>query len=408
MLISKYNTCHQMLPGNQDVLAVRNRLFQDFCNQGFPTPKVEFWHYTNLKTLLKSLPEDKEFSFDNLVPDCLVKDSYQLFVKQGKAYDTKITGINIDRFSQFLENGKAVENLASLGQHDAIGYVNGIFVQDGYVIHIPDNSCFLKPIELQSLYAGGQAHVRFSVRFGAKSKATFIERHRAMTTNNSFVSSISEIRVGAGAEVVWVMIQQQGKDDVHLGQLRIILEKEASLKLVVINAGGSLVRQEIFLDINGKDSGMMLRGINLLRNETHNDLSVVLHHNTIDTRSSQIIRNVVLDQANGVFQGMIRVARDAQRTDARMACNSLLVSNKGSFSVKPELEIFANDVQCGHGATISDIDHRHLYYLMARGIPECKARSLLIHAFIIEILSDLEDPQLIEAVENIFSLWLEK
>jgi Fe-S cluster assembly protein SufD len=116
----------------------------------------------------------------------------------------------------------------------------------------------------------------------------------------------------------------------------------------------------------------------------------------------------VFDRARGVFQGMIRVAPDAQKTDARMACNTLLMSDDAEFSVKPELEIFADDVQCGHGATVTDIDANHLYYLMARGIPANKARAMLVNAFVAEIVEELEDEAIVEALENVISTWLEK
>ncbi len=105
---------------------------------------------------------------------------------------------------------------------------------------------------------------------------------------------------------------------------------------------------------------------------------------------------------------MIRVAPDAQKTDAKMACNTLLMSDDAEFSVKPELEIFADDVQCGHGATVADIDANHLYYLMARGIPENKARAMLVNAFVAEIVEELEDEALVEALEGVISAWLEK
>jgi Fe-S cluster assembly protein SufD len=121
-----------------------------------------------------------------------------------------------------------------------------------------------------------------------------------------------------------------------------------------------------------------------------------------------VFRNVVFDRARGVFQGMIRVAPDAQKTDAKMSCNTLLMSDDAEFAAKPELEIFADDVQCGHGATVADIDGNHLYYLMARGIPKNKARAMLVNAFVAEIVEELEDEALVEALEGIISTWLEK
>ena len=122
-------------------------------------------------------------------------------------------------------------------------------------------------------------------------------------------------------------------------------------------------------------------------------------HLAPDTVSTETFRNVVTGKANGVFQGQIRVAKIAQKTDAKMACNTLLLSDEGGFSSKPELEIFADDVACGHGATVTDIEEDHLFYLMARGIDEKTARGLLVKAFVAEVIEELEDETVIEALE---------
>ena len=113
-----------------------------------------------------------------------------------------------------------------------------------------------------------------------------------------------------------------------------------------------------------------------------------------------MIRNVVTGKARGVFQGRINVHQHAQKTDAKMACNTLLLSDDGEFSTKPELEIFADDVQCGHGATVTEIDRNHLFYLMARGIDEKTARGLLVKAFVAEVIEELDDEPIVEALEG--------
>ncbi len=148
-----------------------------------------------------------------------------------------------------------------------------------------------------------------------------------------------------------------------------------------------------------------LRGVNLLAGDTHTDVTMVLDHAVPETTSTEIIRNVVTGRARGVFQGRINVAKYAQKTDAKMACNTLLLSDEGEFSTKPELEIFADDVQCGHGATVTEIDHNHLFYLMARGIDEKTARGLLVKAFVAEVIEDLEDEALVEALEAMLDDW---
>ena len=126
-----------------------------------------------------------------------------------------------------------------------------------------------------------------------------------------------------------------------------------------------------------------------------------------DTTSNEIFRNVIVGDGHGVFQGQINVAQIAQHTDARMACNSLLLSDQSEFSAKPELEIFADDVQCAHGATITDIDEDHLFYLMTRGIPQKQAREMLIKAFVEEVFEGLDVDQIGENLNSRIDLWLD-
>lgn len=395
-------------PGDGAVIGTRDRLLDDLKKAGLPTRRIESWHYTDLKSLLRQVPDVAPVAAVD--PIAALVDGSKLFpVLQGFA-DPRASadGVEVTVFKNKLTDGSAAAELTALGHDDAIGRINGSFVRDGFTISVPANTELEQALELQALHAGGQIHTRFPVSFGAASKATIIERHLAVTDGAALVSSISDIRLDEGAEVTWIIVQQQGAADTHLGQIRVKLGARAKLRLFVVNAGGKLVRQELRIDVEGEGAELTLRGVNLLGGESHTDVTLMLGHNVPHTNSTEIIRNVVFDRANGVFQGMIRVAPDAQKTDAKMACNTLLLSDDGGFSVKPELEIFADDVICGHGATVADIDSNHLFYLMARGVPENRARAMLVNAFVAEIVEELEDEKLVEALEGIISSWLER
>ncbi|MDC9808849.1 MULTISPECIES: Fe-S cluster assembly protein SufD [Rhizobium] len=407
-LIEAFN--HQIgdLPGNGGVTALRDRLLDDLKKAGLPTRRIEAWHYTDLKNLLRTVPPQAgDAGSEALEP--LVADSAVLTVIQGHSNQkATVDGLGVSAYSERLLDGSAADRLDALGSDDAVGRINGSFVRDGYVVDVPAGTELENPVEIQFVHAGGQAHTRLPVSFGAGVKATFIERHLAVSGDAALVSHVSDITVGEGTELTWIILQQQGGDDTHLGQIRVDLGADAKLRLFVINAGGKLVRQELHIKVTGEGADLTLRGINLLGAESHTDVTMVLGHDVPHTGSTEVIRNVVFDRAKGVFQGMIRVAPDAQKTDAKMACNTLLMSDDAEFSVKPELEIFADDVQCGHGATVTDIDANHLYYLMARGIPEKIARAMLVNAFVAEIVEELEDEALVEALEGVISAWLEK
>jgi Fe-S cluster assembly protein SufD len=407
-LIDAYNAQVGDLPGNGAVISARDRLLEDLKTNGLPNRRVEAWHYTDLKTLLRSVPAQVPAAVV-AAPEPLVEHAAVIATHQGLVDSrASVDGVVVGSFADMLREGTAAPGLSLLDGDDAIGKINGSFVRDGLVLEFPAGTTIDRPIEIQALHGAGQAHTRFPVSFGAGCKATVIERHLATTDGEALVSSVSDISLEDGADVTWIVLQQQGASDTHLGQMRVRVGSNVKLRLYVINAGGKLVRQELRIDVAGEGSDLQLRGVNLLGGDTHTDVTLVLGHNVPNTTSTEIFRNVVFDRARGIFQGMIKVALDAQKTDARMACNTLLMSDDAEFSSKPELEIFADDVQCGHGATVADIDSNHLYYLMARGIPRNKARAMLVRAFVAEIVEELEDEQLVEALEAIISTWLEK
>lgn len=407
-LIEAYNAQIGDLPGDGAVFAARDKLIDDLKKAGLPTRRVEAWHYTDLKALLRNVPAELTSAVATPAQP-MASNARVLSVLQGKA-DRNATAEDFDLtlFSESLADGTAAAGMAERDVDDVISRINGSFVRDGFVLAIPAGAVLDAPIELQAVQDGGQVHTRFPVTFGAGSKATIIERHVAVGEDPAFVSSISDLTLEDGAEITWIILQQQGLADTHLGQIRVELKENTKLKLFVINAGGKLVRQEIHLVVSGEGADLTLRGVNLLGGDTHTDVTMTLGHNVPNTTSTEIIRSVVFDRAKGVFQGQIRVAPDAQKTDAKMSCNTLLMSDEADFFVKPELEIFADDVQCGHGATVIDIDRNHLYYLMARGIPANRARAMLVNAFVAEIVEELEEQSLVETLEGVISVWLEK
>jgi len=405
-LIEAYRGVLSDLPGNGDVMSARDRMIGDLKRFGLPTRRVESWHYTDLKSLLKSVPVANEGSAK--AAPALIAASHVLTILNGVAQpSTKISGAQVTLLRDGLSDGTYAAKLVARGSDDAIGRINGVLVKDGLVVSVAADTAIEHPIEVQSVHGGGVSSNRIDAVFEAHTKATVIERHLAAADSAAaLVSSVGDIVLDEGAEITWIILQQQGTVDTHLGQINVALGANAKLRLFVINAGGKLVRQEIHVVTKGEGADLMLRGINLLGGESHTDVTLTLGHDVPNTTSTETIRSVVFDRAKGVFQGQIRVAPDAQKTDARMACNTLLLSDEAEFSVKPELEIFADDVQCAHGATVADIDKNHLYYLRARGIPENKARALLVQAFVAEIVEELEHEALVEALEGIIADWL--
>lgn len=402
-LVDAFGERLSLLPGDGAVMLRRDDAIEQIKN-GLPTRRVESWHYTDLRRLLVSVPAfDESAAAKAIAP--LLEGSSVLSIVNGvsAAVVPAIEGASFQRLGDKLTDGSLAPALVAYGSDDAIGALNTAFVADGYFVDIEAGAQIEKPIELQNVQAGGQSHVRLPVRVGAGAKATIVERQTG--DGAGLVSSVSQLLLGDDAEVLWLIVQEQPETATHLAQFKAELGKNAKLTLFVMNAGGKLVRQEVIVKASGEGADFKLRGVNLLAGDTHVDVTMVLDHTVPHTTSTEVVRNVVTGRAKGVFQGRINVHQIAQKTDAKMACNTLLLSDDGEFSTKPELEIFADDVACGHGATVTEIDRNHLFYLMARGIDEKSARGLLIRAFLAEVIEELEDESVVDPLEELLSNW---
>ncbi len=401
-LIEAFEERASDLPGNEAVIRQREDAIERL-KAGLPTRRVEAWHYTDLRRLFTKVPAYDPSLLAKPLP-ALLESSTVLPVLNGVAAEApKVAGVKVVRMEEKLVDGSFAQALTTGDPADVIGPLNAAFVADGWHLDIAEGAEIAAPIEIQNVQAGGQAHVRLPVKVGAGARATIVERQTG--SGDALVSSVSHLVVGEGAEIVWIILQEQPEGATHFGQFNAELGKNSKLTLFVMNAGGKLVRQEIRVDAKGEDAEFRLRGVNLLSGDSHTDVTLVLDHSAPCTTSTEVIRNVVTGRAHGVFQGQIRVDRQAQKTDAKMSCNTLLLSDDGEFSAKPELEIFADDVACGHGATVTEIDRNHLFYLMARGVPEKEARGLLVKAFVAEIIEELDDEAIVAALEARLDGW---
>ena len=390
------------LPGDPRVAEKREEAVE-ILRRGLPNRKVEAWHYTDLRRLLSSVPAF-DFSVDVQSRPALLPGSAILPVLNGIAAKAETPqSVSVATMTNELSDGSLAKLLGAVAPDDTVGAINSAFAADGFAVEIPAGAAVTQPIELQNIHAGSQVHARFAVRAGEGSKATIVERQTG--EGAALVSSVSHLDVGDGAEILWIIVQEQPEDATYLGQINVKIGKDAKLTLFLMNAGGKLIRQELRVVAEGEGSEFRLRGVNLLSGDTHCDVTMVLDHAAPDTVSTETIRNVVTGKAEGAFQGQIRVARPAQKTDAKMACNTLLLSDEAGFSAKPELEIFADDVACGHGATVTEIQPDHLFYLMARGIDEKTARGLLVKAFLAEVIEELEDEPAVEVLEAKLDAW---
>ncbi|MAS04873.1 MAG: Fe-S cluster assembly protein SufD [Ahrensia sp.] len=405
-LVDQFGAQFGSLPGNAEMVKLRDRAIQAIKENGLPTRRVEAWHYTDLRRLLATVPAIAPSGGAGEL-ERIIEGTARLVLRNGEVAATEpVEGVTVGSMSDALRADVSGVSVYDHGVHDATGLINSAFVTDGFVINVEGGATIAKPVELQTLHDGGQIHTRNSVTIGEGAKVTFFDRH-AGSDAEVLETAVTELKLRKGSEALWVTVQEAGDAATHLSQMNVTMEEDARLTLFIVNLSGKVVRQEINGDVLGEGADLTFRAVNLIGDKAHCDVTLSLGHLVPNTTSTETVRNVVTGKAQGVFQGQIRVDRIAQKTDAQMACNTLLLSDDAGFSTKPELEIFADDVVCAHGATVAEIDEDHLFYLMARGISEKSARGLLIKAFVAEIVEELDDDALIEALETRIDRWLE-
>ncbi|MBH9994458.1 MULTISPECIES: Fe-S cluster assembly protein SufD [Bartonella] len=393
-------------PGNSEVMSTRDSVVEQFKHVGIPSRKREYWHYTDLRTLLKTIPNFSDEG-DGLSRDPLLPKDSVFAIFNGKTLDApQVQSITTKRVADELANEHFTLK-PDISDDDFVGQVNTAFVTDGWLLEVAEGAKIADPVELQMINPGGQAHAYSQIKVGNNSSVTFIERQLG-GEKSTFVTSVQDLKIGEGADVTWIIIRDRGFDATQFSKFLANLDKKAKLTLYIVNIASELNRQEIDIEMPGEGGNFQLRTINLLAGASHSDVTMFVRHIGEDTVSTEIVRNVVADKARGAFQGMIKVSREAQKTDARMTCNSLILSDDAEFDSKPELEIFADDVACGHGSTVAEIDREQLFYLMARGIEESVARGLLVKAFVSQLIDDVENDQMKDVIVALINQWLEK
>jgi len=220
------------------------------------------------------------------------------------------------------------------------------------------------------------------------------------------VNAVTEISVGKGGKLDRLKVEREASAATHLSHVIYDLAENARLNDITLTNGATLNRQNGNCNFNGPYAEAKISGAYLLKDKQHADTRLVINHAVPNCTSRELFKVVLDENARGIFQGKVVVARDAQKTDGKQSSHALLLSESAEFDAKPELEIYADDVVCGHGATAGDINHDHLFYLESRGIPKAEAKSLLIAAFVGEVFDLVADETAQEALVEIVAQWL--
>ena len=420
-LAAEWQEVKARLPGPA---ALREAAFARFDKAGLPHRRVEEWKYTDLRALMR---DAKPLA---TAPDAAAKaragQAGALLADVESRRLTFVDGAFVPELSDLaaLEPGLAISSMAQalaagdkvtgrLGQvvatDDPAVALNTAFMGDGAVVHVAAGAAVERPIHLVFAATGDKPAALFTrslvvVEKGAR--AMLVESHEGAAGRDYQVNTALELVVGDEAHVDHVKITREGEHALHLSSLMANVGAHARFNTFGFTAGGAVTRNQLFLRFGGEGTVANIRGASLLRGRQHADTTMLVDHAAVGCQSREVFKSVLDDEARGVFQGKIIVRPGAQKTDAKMASHALMLSETAEADNKPELEIYADDVQCGHGATAGDLDEDLLFYLRARGIPAAEAEALLIQAFIGDALEGIEHAGLREALSEAVAAWL--
>jgi Fe-S cluster assembly protein SufD len=288
--------------------------------------------------------------------------------------------------------------------------LNAALATDGVVIGIADGAILKEPIQIIHVASAssGASFTRSLVKIGEGARVTLVENFLAAEGARSYQAHDAMLfSVGHHSELTLVRLMTDGPDAANISSAILSVGAKAKLNLFNMTAGGAVSRYQGFITLAGEGSELNINGVNLLKGSQHGDTTLVVDHAVPHCTSREVFRAVIDDRAHSVFQGRIIVRPDAQKTDGKMMTRALLLSDEAEADNKPELEIFADDVTCGHGATSGALDENLLFYLRARGLSEKAAQALLIQAFVGEAIEGIADDDLREAVMAAAERWLE-
>jgi Fe-S cluster assembly protein SufD len=407
------------LPGADKVADMRRKAFEAFERDGLPHRRLEEWKYTDLRALMREVLPLAGIPDAGMLERARtalalsrIEGATKLVLVDGvfapTLSDATEKGVSVRTLREALEKGGV--DLLGAGTPDAMISLNAALATDGVLVDVADGVALTRPIQIVHVTTAASASVVTRSRFkvGKGARATLVESFAAAEGAKGYqANDVLIVSVGDNAELSQVRLMADSLDATNITSAIYAFGAKTKLNLFNMTSGGAVSRFQGFLTFAGEGSELSVNGVNLLKGTQHGDTTLVVDHAVPECLSREMFRAVVDDRAHSVFQGRIIVRPDAQKTDGKMMTRALLLSDDAEADNKPELEIFADDVTCGHGATTGALDDNLLFYLRARGLPEKEAQALLIRAFVGEAIEGIVDEKLREVAKDQAERWLE-
>jgi Fe-S cluster assembly protein SufD len=401
----------QLLGAKQSWLQeLRQQALASFVSLGFPGPKDEGWKYTRVRALAEtaftpiiappvpvSLNDCQRYFFADMPCSRLVFVDGR-FVPGLSEIEALPQGTVVGSLASTFERQE--ENLcgvlARYADHENQPFIalNTAFIADGAYIYLPDRIVLTKPVHLLFITSGRSeavvTHPRNLMVLAPGSDLTVIEHYAGLNESVYFTNAVTEIVMGRGAKVEHIKLQEETAKSFHIATVQVQQGQDAQFLSRNLALGGRLVRNDINSVLAGEGAECTLEGLYALKGKSHVDNHTRIDHKQPYTNSQEYYKGILGDKSRAVFNGKVIVHPDAQKVDAQQANRNLLLSEGAEVDTKPELEIYADDVKCAHGAAVGQLDKDQVFYLRSRGMDERAARQLLTYAFAEEMIRRID------------------
>ncbi len=399
--------------------------FAEFEKTGFPSKGDEAWKYS-YPVLLKLLQNDYSI-FPKELANHKLNDLKEYFLTAADSYKIVfVDGIYNPFLSHTSHQGHDICVLSSasvqnkykdilntyynkLGakQEDLI-QLNTAYVRDGAYIHIPKNTVVDYPIEIINFSTGKQQNPLFIqprnlIVVEENAQVEIIEKHHSIAPHEVLTNVVSEVFVAKGAQVNYYKLQNDLDTASLIDNTFIRQEEKSEVGVYTFSFGGNFIRNNLNFYQEGSRINSILKGVTLIEKEQHVDNYTLVHHQHPNCESHQDYKGVYFDRSTGVFNGKIKVEKEAQKTNAFQQNNNIIFTDTATINTKPQLEIFADDVKCSHGCTVGQIDKKALFYLQSRGISHKEAKAILTYAFTNNIIEELKNPFVKKKINEILA-----
>lgn len=401
--LARFDGLQARLPGDT---AIRAAAAAVFAKSGLPSTKDEAWRYTSLRGLAESDFNEPLTTVSHAPILGEAPDAPRIVLVDGRyqpGLSTPQAGVTVTTFAENPYFGRLPDTALPMVA------LNTMLAEDGVQLHVAagvDAGLLVLLAVAPDGHRPIAFHPRHSIHLEPGARLTVLEIARG---EGSYLhNAVTEVVVAENAVLTHVRLQDEGGDAYHVTSTFAEIAERGTYDAFVLTLGARVARTEIHARLIGPQGMVHLNGAQLLGGQQHADITTVVAHDAPNCGSRQTVKNVLSDRSRGVFQGRIEVARAAQKTDGYQMNQALLLSPHAEIDCKPQLEIYADDVKCSHGATVGELDADQLFYLRSRGVPETEARAILVRAFLSEAMDPIANPDVRALLERSIDQWWER